>query len=104
MSNADNNDTGRVFNVPDDGIQPREVRYVDQETPARFRTSALSQNNSYLIRAEQEDRSLFAQTMAIVLIIIIIILCIVRLERGKTIELPEQLIVVESSQISSRLY
>ena len=95
MSNTDNSNANRVFEVPDNGIQPREVRYVDQETPARFRKSALPPNNSRLINAEQEDRALFAQAMALGLIIIIIVLCIVRLERGKSIKIPSKIEIVD---------
>ena len=63
------------------GAEPRQVRYVDPEAKPHFRTSALPPNNSELITAEQEDRTLFMQSMTIGILLIIIVLFLVWLER-----------------------
>jgi hypothetical protein len=85
MTDKQNNKTDRVFEVPDGGIEPRRVRYIDPVTESQFRKSALPNNSSILISDEQEDRSIFYRTVAIILILIILAICLIRLENtGKS--------------------
>lgn len=73
-------DPSLVLAIPEEGIQPKQVRYIDQNTEPILRDSAFPSNSSVLINKEQIDRSLLIKTFTIILIIVIILIFLVWLE------------------------
>jgi hypothetical protein len=83
MNNTDNADTNRILFSSSDEAQPRQLRYIDKNTPSYFQSSALPSNISSLIQSEQKDREICTQIVAVCLILLIIMIFLVWLERRK---------------------
>ncbi len=70
----------RVFEVPKDGIEPKQVRFIDPETDPQFRKSTFPPNNSEIIIKKNRDTTLLSQFFAALCVVVIILLLLVWLE------------------------